>query len=56
MNILDYVLLFLGRFICPGYVGYCMSKSAVIALTAGLRIELAKWGVKAISIEAFFYS
>lgn len=45
-----------GRFICPGYVGYCMSKSSAVALTTGLRIELAKWGVKAISIEAFFYS
>lgn len=52
-----YVLIFpLGHHTQPGYVGYCMSKSAAIALTTGLRIELAKWGVKAISIEPFFYA
>ncbi|GIY73230.1 hypothetical protein CDAR_572561 [Caerostris darwini] len=44
-----------GEFICPGFVGYCMSKSAAIALTTGLRIEMMKWGVKAISIQPFFY-
>ncbi|XP_054706872.1 retinol dehydrogenase 16-like [Uloborus diversus] len=45
-----------GRFICPGYVGYCMSKSAAVSFTTGLRVEMMKWGVKVSSIEAFFYS
>ncbi|KAG8178631.1 hypothetical protein JTE90_016293 [Oedothorax gibbosus] len=44
-----------GRFICPGFVGYCMSKSATIAFSEGLRVEMMKWGVKVISIEPFFY-
>ncbi|KAF8793641.1 D-beta-hydroxybutyrate dehydrogenase like protein [Argiope bruennichi] len=44
-----------GEFICPGFVGYCMSKSAAIALSVGLRIELMKWGVKVISIQPFLY-
>ncbi|CAL1283842.1 unnamed protein product [Larinioides sclopetarius] len=44
-----------GEFICPGFVAYCMSKSAAIALSVGLRIEMMKWGVKVISIQPFFY-
>lgn len=51
-----FIISSLGRHPFPGFVGYCMSKSATIALTTGLRVELAKWGVKAINIEPFFYT
>ncbi|GFU33575.1 estradiol 17-beta-dehydrogenase 2 [Nephila pilipes] len=44
-----------GDFICPGFVGYCMSKSAANAFTYGFRIEMMKWEVKVISIRPFFY-
>ncbi|XP_035224005.1 retinol dehydrogenase 5-like [Stegodyphus dumicola] len=46
----------LGKVCLPGLVGYCMSKSAAISFTTGLRMEMTKWKVKVISIEPFFYT
>ncbi|KFM81944.1 Short-chain dehydrogenase/reductase family 9C member 7, partial [Stegodyphus mimosarum] len=33
-----------------------MSKSAAISFTSGLRMEMAIWGIKVISIEPYFYA
>ncbi|KFM81943.1 Retinol dehydrogenase 3, partial [Stegodyphus mimosarum] len=46
----------LGKVCMPALVGYCMSKSAAISFTMGLRMEMVKWKVKVISIEPFFYT
>ncbi|XP_035224002.1 short-chain dehydrogenase/reductase family 9C member 7-like isoform X1 [Stegodyphus dumicola] len=50
------VTSFAGQVCSPGYVGYCMSKSAAVSFTSGLRMEMAIWGIKVISIEPFFYA
>lgn len=44
-----------GHLTSPGYVPYCMSKTAAVSFTTGFRMEMVKWGVKVISIEPFFY-
>lgn len=44
-----------GHLTSPGYVAYCMSKTAAVSFTTGLRMEMKKWGVEVISIEPFFY-
>lgn len=43
------------RYAVPGLVHYSISKTASLAFTEGLRREVAKFGVKAISIEPWFY-
>ena len=43
------------RFAVPAMVPYCMSKAASLAFTEGLRREIAKFGVKVISIEPYFF-
>jgi NAD(P)-dependent dehydrogenase (short-subunit alcohol dehydrogenase family) len=43
------------RFSVPAMVPYCMSKYASLAFTEGLRREVAKFGVKVISIEPYFF-
>ena len=44
-----------GRFAIPGMVGYCMSKSAVISFSDGLRREMKKWGIDVICIEPHLF-
>lgn len=44
-----------GRFALPGMVGYCMSKSAVISFSDGLRREMKKWEIDVICIEPHLF-
>ncbi|XP_015929694.2 retinol dehydrogenase 7 [Parasteatoda tepidariorum] len=44
-----------GRFTFSGFVPYCMSKHATSSFCEGLRMEMAKFGVKVITIEPFSY-
>jgi short-subunit dehydrogenase len=44
-----------GRFAIPGMVGYCMSKSAVISFSDGLRREMKKWEIDVICIEPHLF-
>lgn len=43
------------RYSVPAMIPYCMSKSASLAFTEGLRREVAKFGIKVISIEPYFF-
>lgn len=45
-----------GRFAIPGMVGYCLSKSAVISFSDGLRREMVKWGIDVITIEPHLFN
>lgn len=45
-----------GRFSIPGMVGYCLSKSAVISFSDGLRREMVKWGIDVITIEPHLFN
>ena len=36
-------------------MGYCVSKCAALSFTDGVRIELAKWNIKVISIEPHLF-
>lgn len=44
------------RISVPGLVPYCVSKSASLSFTEGLRREMKKFSVSAISVEPFFYN
>ncbi|XP_018006346.2 short-chain dehydrogenase/reductase family 9C member 7 [Hyalella azteca] len=44
-----------GRVTLPGFIAYCMSKHAVVALSDGLRCELRPWNISVHSIEPGFY-
>ncbi|XP_061191913.1 17-beta-hydroxysteroid dehydrogenase type 6-like [Saccostrea echinata] len=44
-----------GRFTVPAFAAYSMSKKACIAFSDGLRQEMAKFGVKVITIEPGLY-
>lgn len=47
--------VFEGRFTVPAFAAYSMSKKACIAFSDGLRQEMAKFGVKVITIEPGLY-
>lgn len=44
-----------GHFTYPGFVGYSMSKHAMVSFADGLRREMKKWGVKVITVEPGLY-
>ncbi|KAJ8318543.1 hypothetical protein KUTeg_003634 [Tegillarca granosa] len=44
-----------GRFTVPAFAAYSMSKKACIAFSDGLRQEMAKFGVKVITVEPTLY-
>ncbi|KFM78141.1 Short-chain dehydrogenase/reductase family 9C member 7, partial [Stegodyphus mimosarum] len=44
-----------GRYTYPGMVPYCMSKQATVSFCDGLRLEMYKFGIKAITIEPWMY-
>ncbi|KFM81941.1 17-beta-hydroxysteroid dehydrogenase type 6, partial [Stegodyphus mimosarum] len=44
-----------GRYTFSGFVPYCMSKHATSSFCDGLRLEMAKFGVKVITVEPFSY-